>query len=181
VEWARTGELETLKYGEEAMKYIEDSIACSQIYCRMAEYAYQQRNDNSDALNVAKEYAGKSLDMAPYEKFKARPKHVMGLILFASNQEDNAYDAYIESARMAEENHLEAEHAAIRCDMAMLLSKLGHPEMALAEFTHAENIASCTHDPIIIASCSFRKAQYLIAIGERDTACQLIASLPHLI
>ena len=181
VEWARTGDLNALKYGEEAMKFIEDQVACSHIYSEMAEYAYQHRDQIKEALDVAKDYVEKSLELAPYDQFKAHPKHQEGLIWFAKKQYNDALAAYNEAARYAEEAHLEAEHAAIRCDLAELLAEQGYPEMALAEYTHAEDIANSAKNPILMASCAFRKARFLISIGDKETACQLIATMPQVI
>ena len=107
--------------------------------------------------------------------------HINGRILAVSGSVDEALDAFTEAARYAEESHLEAEHALIRCDMAQLLETMGHQQMALAEFTYAENLAKDSADPIVLASCAFRKAQYLIKMGDKETACQLIASMPQII
>lgn len=181
VEWARTGDLNVLKYGEKAMQFIADPVKCSQIYSVMAEYAYQRRDQILEALDVAKEYVEKSLEMAPYDQFKAHPKHQEGLIWFAKKQYNDALAAYDEAARYAEETHLEAEHAVIRCDLAALLAEQGHPEMALAEYTQAEDIANSAKNPILMASCTFRKARFLISIGDKETACQLIATMPQII
>lgn len=181
VEWARTGDLNVLKYGEKAMQFIADPVRCSQIYSVMAEYAYQRRDQILEALDVAKEYVEQSLEMAPYDQFKAHPKHQEGLIWFAKKQYNDALAAYNEAARYAEETHLEAEHAVIRCDLAALLAEQGHPEMALAEYTQAEDIANSAKNPILMASCTFRKARFLISIGDKETACQLIATMPQII
>lgn len=181
VEWSRTGDLSTLENGEKAMEYISDPIECSVLYCVMSAYALQRVNQLPDALEKAKEYVEKSLELVEVEKVKARPMHIKGRILVASGNLDAALSAYTDAARYAEESHLEAEHAAIRCDMAQLLDAMGHLEMALAEFTHAENIAKSSADPIVLASCTFRKAQFLIKTGDKETACQLIASMPQII
>lgn len=181
VEWSRTGELAVLENGEKAMEYISEPVECSALYCVMSMYALQRVNQLPDALDKAKEYIEKSLELVEVEKAKARPMHINGRILAVSGSVDEALDAFTEAARYAEESHLEAEHALIRCDMAQLLETMGHQQMALAEFTYAENLAKDSADPIVLASCAFRKAQYLIKMGDKETACQLIASMPQII
>lgn len=181
VEWSRTGELAALENGEKAMEFISDPIECSALYCVMSMYALQRVNQMPDALNKAKEYAEKSLELVEVENVKARSMHIKGKILAASGSMDEALAAYTEAARYAEESHLEAEHALIRCDMAQLFEAMGHQEMALTEFTHAENLAKDSADPIVLASCAFRKAQFLIKTGDKETACQLIALMPQII
>lgn len=179
--WARSGDVMMLEYGEKAMDYIADPIQCSTIYCQMGEYALQRISDVPDALPIAKGYIEKSLELAPSSQFKVKPLFIKGQLLLVSNQPDDALSAYTEAAQYAEETHMEAMQARIRCDIAALMEKQGYPEMALSELTHAENVAKSSADPIVITSCMLYKAQFLNRQRDDDTACRLIASMPKMI
>lgn len=181
VEWARSGDIAVLSNGEKAMDFIADPVRCSNIYCAMAEYALQRVPQMAEALLDVKTYVDKSLELVIYDKLKIRPLHIRGNMFIASKKPDDAMEALTQAAQYADEAHMEAVRARILCDIATVMEMQGHPEMALSEFTHAENVAKSSAEPIVMASCAFRKAQFLIRKGDKDSACKLIANMPKMI
>lgn len=170
VEWARTGDIAVLPIGEEAMKYMANDIGRSNIYCQMGEYALQRIKIYPEALDRAQEYIQKSLEYATYNKFKARPMRFLGEVMIVKKLWDDAFVILNDAAQFADESHLEAEHALIRSDLAYVIEKKGQVQTALAEYTHAENIAKGSADPLAIALCSVRKAQCLFRMEDVETA-----------
>ena len=170
IEWARYGDIAVLPIGKEAMKYMANDIGRSNIYCQMGEYALQRIKIYPEALDKAQEYIQKSLELAAYNQFKVRPMRFLGEVMVAKELWDDAFDILNEAAQYADESHLEAEHALIRSDLAYVIEMKGQVQTALAEYTHAENIAKGSADPLVIAKCTIRKAQCLFRMEEIETA-----------
>ena len=174
VEWARTGKVETLVDGEEALKYVAEEQARCLICHNMTTYAIQKKE-----FHLAEQYLKKYLKNAKHAIFRASPLHLKGRLLYMQHKYDEALKAYGQAAGFASQCHQEDILIYIIWGMVDVLVAKKQYQTAISELTHAEQLANELKRLDIRVRTSMLKAQLLIKIGDSETALKVVERIPH--